>query len=316
MTRRRRLVPVLAAGGASVALALVGCSEPFRALKDPIDVEDEPTDAGTGARVDAAATDPPAPLDPLPPDSGASGRVLAHTSKELYRLEPVSRMLTRIGTFGCLGQGDDMLDIAVDRTGAVFGTSFTGFLTIDPVSAACAFVARGTAYPNSLSFVPVGTADATKEALVGYAFDGAFAVRYVRIDTATGVMTDVGTLNAPAATTEYVSSGDLVGLVNDASRAYLTVRLKPGLPDGGTLPDRLAEIDPATGRLKRILGDTKQQRLYGLGYWAGKGYAFSDDGTIVAIDMLTGVGTPIQPRGITQKLPWYGAGVSTEAPAR
>jgi hypothetical protein len=242
--------------------------------------------------------------------------VLAHTGNELYRLEPVSRLLTRIGTFGCLAQGDQMLDVAIDRTGAVFGTSFRGFLTIDPVSAACAFVARGTDYPNSLSFVPVGTADATKEALVGYAFDGVLAVRYVRIDTVTGVMSDLGTLNAPTAATEYVSSGDLVGLVNDANRAYLTVRLKDGLPDGGTLPDRLAEIDPATGRLMRIVGDTKQQRLYGLGYWAGTGYAFSEDGTIAAIDMLTGVGTPVEPLGITQKLPWFGAGVSTEAPVR
>lgn len=240
--------------------------------------------------------------------------MLAHTGKELYRLEPVGRQLTRIGAFGCLPSTDDMLDIAIDRTGAVFGTSFGGFLTIDPVTAACAFVARGADYPNSLSFVPVGTADATKEALVGYAFDGAFAVRYVRIDTKTGDMNDLGTLNAPAASTEYVSSGDMVALVNDANRAYLTVRLKNGLADGGTLPDRLAEVDPVTGRLKRILGDTQQRRLYGLGYWAGVGYAFSDDGTISALDMLSGVGTPIVPRGVTQKLSWFGAGVSTAAP--
>lgn len=298
-------------------VAFACAPQPFSAGREPIDVEDDVVDAGMRPRPDAGdGTDPDPFVDPLPPDSGASGRVLAHTARELYRLVPETKTLTKIGEFGCLPPNDSMIDLAVDRSGSVYGTTFTGFVTIDPLSAGCSFVAKGQGYPNSLSFVPAGTADATKEALVGYAFDGAFAVRYVRIDTSTGAMTDLGKLNPTNATTQYVSSGDLVGLVNDANRAYLTVRLKDALADGGTLPDRLAEVDPSTGTIKRIVGDTTERQLYGLGYWAGKGYAFSVDGTISVVDMLTGKGTPFQPNGVTQKLLWFGAGVSTQAPAQ
>jgi len=46
-------------------------------------------------------------------------------------------------------------------------------------------------YPNALSFVPAGTADPGKEALVGYAtsIGDSLAVTYVQIDTTTGAMT-------------------------------------------------------------------------------------------------------------------------------
>ena len=308
---RRRLVLAFAAAGPAVLLALACGDDAYKPGKEPLDVADDPVDSG-GPRPlrDSGAPDPP--VTPL--EGGASGRVLAHTSTQLFRLEPEVRRLTLLGAFACLPQGDSMIDIAVDSSGTVFGTSFTGFLSIDPLTAACSFIAKRTDYPNSLSFVPVGTVDAAKEALVGYAFDGPYATRYVRIDTTTGAMTDLGTLNPPAAATEFISSGDLVGLVNDRKRAYLTVRLKSALPDGGAAPDRLAEISPVTGRILRIVGDTLQRNLYGLGYWAGKGYGFADDGTVAEIDMTTGVGTPLSLTGISAKPRWFGAGVSTQAP--
>ncbi len=310
---RRRLLAWILASLASTG-AILACSDAYTG-KDPIYVEDDPADTGTKSRPKAdTGTPDPDPPPPVPIDSGAGGRVLAHTGKQLFRLEPETRRLTLLGTFACLEPNDDVIDIAVDRTGAVYATSFKGFLSVDPLAASCSYIAKGQDYPNSLSFVPVGTVDATKEALVGYAFDPVRPTRYVRIDTVTGAMTTLGNLNPANATTEYVSSGDLVGLIHDANRAYLTVRFKSALPDGGALPDRLAEIDPATGTLKRILGDTKQRNLFGFGYWAGKGYGFADDGTVAEIDMATGAGTPLTLVGVTTKQKWYGAGVSTQAP--
>lgn len=312
MRRRLVLALALAAVGPAALLAVACGDSAYKPGREPLDTTDDETDASTvRPRADTGA-DPDPPVVPL--DGGASGRVLAHTSTQLFRLEPELRRLTLLGAFSCLTQGDQMIDIAVDRTGAVFGTSFTGFLTVDPLTAACTYIEKRTDYPNSLSFVPIGTVDSAKEALVGYAFDGPSATRYVRIDTATGAMTDLGTLNAPGAATEFVSSGDLVGLVNDQNRAYLTVRFKNLLADGGAAPDRLAEVSPATGRILRIVGDTKQRNLYGLGYWAGKGYGFADDGTVAEIDMKTGAGTPLSLSGITAKPRWFGAGVSTQAP--
>ena len=102
-------------------------------------------------------------------------------------------------------------------------------------------------------------------------------------------------------------SGDLIALSTDGNRAYLTVKPVPS----GT--DRLAEIDPRTGTIVRIIGDTGQQELYGLAYWGGKAYGFGGGGGVFALDMGTGGATPVSFAGATGVI-WYGAGVTTAAP--
>jgi hypothetical protein len=86
--------------------------------------------------------------------------------------------------------------------------------------------------------------------------------------------------------------------------------------DGAVGTDLLAEVDSVDGHVKRILGDTKQNNLFGFGYWAGKGYGFSDNGRIVEIDMTNGSSVVL--KTLTgdggAALPWYGAGVTTQAP--
>ncbi len=86
--------------------------------------------------------------------------------------------------------------------------------------------------------------------------------------------------------------------------------------DASTATDLLAEVDPTTGKLKKIIGDTKQTNIFGLGYWAGKGYGFSDNGKIAQIDMATGTASVVKTLTSTDGggIPWYGAGVTTEAP--
>ncbi len=310
----RRAVPLLASVASGAMFFALACDDPYGA-RTGLPVEDDDPVTPVRPRTDAGTEDPDSPV-PLPPDSGAFGRVLAHTGKELFRLEPEAKRLTRLGAFDCLDAGDDVLDLAVDRTGRVFATSYRGFLSVDPLTAACAYKKKASDYPNSLSFVPVGTVDLAEEALVGYAFDGAVAQRYVRIDPGTGTMTTIGNLNPPNPAIEWISSGDLVGLVNDGNRAYLTVRMRTPPPDAGVPSDRLAEINPASGIIKRIIGETGQKNLYGFGYWAGKGYGFSDDGTVAEIDMKTGAGKALSLVGVTTKPRWFGAGVSTEAPAK
>ena len=166
-------------------------------------------------------------------------------------------------------------------------------------------------YPNSLSFVPAGTLDPKKEVLVGYGYREVADRNdnYVKIDTATGSMSVVGELNPPSATERYESSGDLISLANDGNKAYLTV--KPIL--GGT--DRLAEVDPKTGKIVRIIGDTGKSQLYGLTYWSGTAYGFSGDGNAYAIELKTGRATPVAMAGGEGQI-WFGAGVSTRAPTK
>lgn len=248
----------------------------------------------------------------------ASGRVYAHTRDTLYLFEPLAKKLTPIGKFDCITAADSVIDLAVDRSGAMYATTFHKFLTVDPTNAKCTVVkeeAATTYYPNSLSFVPIGTVDATKEALVGYAEDGntGYIENYVRIEPTTGAMTTIGNLNpnGGVAGTYYDVAGDLVALIRDANRAYVIVK-PDAVTDGGAPTDYLAEIDPKTGTIKQIVGPTSQVNTYGFGYWAGKGYGFSADGRLTEIDMSTGKTTNVL--SIDAGGGWYGAGVTTDSP--
>lgn len=284
--------------------------------KLPVGDDDDDDDAG---RTDGS-TGPKEDGGTLPESSSGEGRVYAHTMDTLYLFEPVGRTLKEIGKFSCLEAAEPMIDIAVDRSGNMFGTTFDRFLSVNPLTAQCseiAFASTEIDYPNALSFVPAGTVDPSKEALVGYAgtlSDRNNAINYVRIDTTTGVMTKIGDLNATDAGVQYRSSGDIISLIQDSKRAYMTIHLKNVVSTVGT--DMLAEIDPTNGNIKRVIGDTKENQLYGFGFWAGKGYGFNGSGRVVEIDMNTG--TAIVLKTLTgdggAAVPWYGAGVTTQAP--
>jgi hypothetical protein len=257
--------------------------------------------------------------------------VYAHTADTLYLFDPLAKTLKLIGKLACLkpadpdtGAGADrLLDIALDQYSVMYGTTDRGFVKVDPVDASCSYVRDDALvkYPNSLGFVPTGTVDPTKETLVGYQFDPAAfdeATVYVKIDLATGAVAKVGDLNAPDAPVRYRSSGDLFALIRSGNKAYLTVNQIDD--DAGTPTDSLAEIDPATGRIKAIIGDTKKTKLYGLAQWAGTAYAFSGTGEILEIDMTTGAAKPVTGLVDTADagsgVEWFGAGVTTDSPTK
>jgi hypothetical protein len=320
---RSRFALLLLASAAALA-PLAGLAACGSTTNDPGLQLSTPKDAGK-SKVDAA--DPI--VDPKPDDSGTlpdpvggPGRVYAHTNDTLYLFEPTAGTLKKIGafTFDKAGTESDVIDIAVDRTGNMYGTTFSNFFSIDTSTAKCTWIATTAPlvdFPNSLSFVPAGTADPGKEALVGYASNGDnLAVTYVQIDTTTGVMTTLGDMNSASTGPLYRSSGDIISLIQDQNRTYATVKLQV---DGGAAgTDLLAEVDPTDGHLKRIIGDTKQTNLFGFGYWAGKGYGFSDTGRIVQIDMSNGNSTVLLTLmdDAGAPLPWFGAGVTTQAPIK
>jgi hypothetical protein len=83
--------------------------------------------------------------------------------------------------------------------------------------------------------------------------------------------------------------------------------------------DVLVEIDPKTGLIKLPpIGPTGQTLTYGFAYWAGKGYGFASDGRVTEINMATGSSTivfTLQGDG-GAGIPWFGAGVTTDAPVQ
>jgi hypothetical protein len=320
---RRRLALFILLSSSTALASVAACSSPAT------EADRLPTSPAQEAGSSSGDTTDPTQLDsgitPVPEAStGGPGRVYAHTPDTLYLYEPIGNTLTVVGKFSCIDPTTDardvVTDIAVDRTGLMFGTTFDWTLTIDPITAKCTRLALAGSLdpPNGLSFVPAGTVDPGKEALVGYSspFMVDDAVNYVRIDTTSGDIQDppIGNMNASMTGAQYRCSGDIISIIQDNNSAYATVKL---VTDGGLVgTDLLAEVDPSDGHVKRVIGDTMQNDIYGLGYWAGKGYGFTGSGQILEIDMTNGSSTVVKTLTDDAGVPvaWYGAGVTTQAP--
>ena len=266
---------------------------------------DAPADVSSAT--DLIASDVPSGDHPPPPP----GKVYAHSADTLYLLEPISKQVTVVGIFDATGS---MVDIAIDKTGKMTGSvaiSFNGALggalvTIDPTNAHCQELSRGPNLLTSLTYVPEGTLVANAEALVGYSDD-----QYVRVDPATGALTQIGLLNnAASGGTRWVSSGDVVSIKDGGT--YLTVKAQNGNTDGHG--DRIVEVDPKTGGLVRIIGATGMDDVLGLGYWGGVAYGFTLAGRLIQINLMTGAGTMIPIPNAPSDLMFFGAGTTTVAP--
>ncbi len=278
--------------------------------------------SGAGGASDAsnassgAATPPPSPLDDGGgmtfdassggPDGGgtAVGEVYGHSADTLYELEPFSKAVTVVGKLDCitvvtgvLGPcGDGLWDVAIDKDGNMVGTAMSvgdvvcqnpvgHLVTIDKSTAHCTITKSvpGQKFPNSLTYVPVGTIDAAKETLVGYV-----GADYMQIDPSTGTMTKIGSLDPNTTGKSWYSSGDIVAVAG--GKTYLTAKPDSSATYAGT--DTLLEVDPKTGVALKIVGDTGFAKLWGVGFWAGSVYGFSAAGQLCAIDT-----TPAQAGG-------------------
>lgn len=236
---------------------------------------------GGGGMMDLDAGQPP-----------VTAEVYAHSPDTLYRLDPNTKQMTTVGKMaGCF----TVIDLALDKNGAMFATGFGELYKVDKSTAACTLIANGS-YPNSLSFVPAGTVDPVNEALVGYV-----GTQYVRIDTSTGKVTTIGSLGNGG----YASSGDLVSLIGGAS--YLTV-------NGNGCSDCLVEVNPTTGALVKMIGALNHSSVFGLAYWAGTAYGFDGSGTLFEIDVQTAATMNIPIPNAPSGLVFYGAGSTTAAP--
>ncbi len=223
-----------------------------------------------------------------------AGEVFGHSSNTLYKLEPISKQVTVVGPFqGC----SSVIDLAIDKDSKIIATTFGGLYWIDKTTAKCTEIATG-GYPNSLSFVPAGTLDPNEEALVGYQ-----GSTYIRISTTTGQITQIGSIGSG-----YNSSGDIVSVKGGGT--YLTV-------NGNGCGDCLIQVDPKTGALVKNWGPTGFGAVFGIAFWAGSVYGFTDGGDLFEMTFNNGqlvVSAPIPIPGAPQNLSFWGAGSTTIAP--
>jgi hypothetical protein len=301
------------APSSAFVLCLLGCAS----VKSGAQSSNDAAGNDGPAAIDDARADTSSPADLIsfdfPPSERpppAPGKVYAHSAETLYLLEPISKQVTMVGAFDCIAS---MVDIAIDRDGKMTGSagiSFNGALggalvSIDSSDATCQVLNRGPNLVTSLTYVPAGTLLANAEALVGYADD-----RYLRVDPATGTLTDLGPLNNAAISgTTWVSSGDVVSIKDGGT--YLTVKAVGGGLGGG---DRIVEVDPKTGGIVRVIGPTGMVDVLGLGYWGGIAYGFTIAGSLIQINLTTGAGTVIPIPGAPAELSFLGAGTTTVAP--
>jgi hypothetical protein len=227
------------------------------------------------------------------PDAGNPGRTLvfAHTDADLYRIDPDKLTVTKVGSFSWPASvsGEQMTDIAIDRTGQIVGLSFYNIYSVDPRTAVCTLLAPLTGEFNGLTFIsnaggPEDLVAASREPDAIY-----------RLDAHAGTVKLIGSYG-----TGLTSSGDLVSVRNVGTLATV---VKPGSDT-----DWLAKVDPARG-VATAIGDTGYSKIYGLGFWRNRVYGFSEGGDFLLIDPGTGKATAVAQSGVK----WWGAAVTTDA---
>lgn len=220
--------------------------------------------------------------------------VYAHSGFTLYRIDPDTKAIVTVGGFSGCG-GYQMIDIAMDKDGQIYGTTTQAVARINKQTGACTVLASGGGNPNSLSFVPEGTVFPNSEALVGYSLGD-----YVVIDTQNGTKTKIGELPAG-----YFSSGDLVSIAGVGT--FLTV-------NGNGCSDCILEVDASSGAMIQNLGPVGYPLVYGLAFWKGDLYGFTKGGALFTFDLSSHVTTLVPMPGAPSSLTFNGAGSTTCAP--
>lgn len=280
IARRTGVFVTAAAGVLLTGLALAACAT---STKDAFDPDDPATDGG-GASFSKDSSQP-VPV--------GIGEVFGHSESTLYRVDTITRSVTEVGTFnGC----SNVNDIALDESSSIYASTATELFYVETNTGNCTRISTG-AFPNSLSFVPAGTVESDRETLVG--FQGG---DYVKIDPKSGAVTKIGSIGGG-----LESSGDIVSA--KGGKTYVSVR-GTGCSDS----DCLIEIDPKTGSLARNWGPIGKTQVFGLAFWGGELYAFTNAGELVLLTVDTGK-LEAKPIAITNAPPTFrGAGSTTSAP--
>jgi len=283
-----------------------GDAGPTQGTTDPgTSTGEEPASTTTGVSEETGSTtsstsgdtDDSGPLLDVSPDETGGveiAEVFGHTGTTLFRLDPETLEVDEVGAFtGCGTQA--VVDIALDEESNMFGVRYGALYSIDRHTAECTLIAEGS-YPDSLSFVPEGTVDADREALVGFINE-----RYVRIDTVDGSISDIATL-----ADGLRSSGDVVSVKGGGT--YLTV-FGPGCED----TDCIIEFNPSNGLVLEHYGALPYDQVFGLAFWAGRAYGFSRDGDVFEVEFLADSVTTTE-IPVSANVEFFGAGSTTSAP--
>jgi len=266
----------------AIVLAAIGCGPGTRQSGDD-----------TGGGPDA----PPGPTADAPFVEGDPA-VYANTESALFKVDPDTLAITKVGDFVWSTGSDQMTDIAIDSTGMMIGISFTSVYRVDPDTAVATLLSAGLDGEfNGLSFVPgdeaLGNPEAADVLVATRNLDGAV----FSVDPMTGHTAMIGNMGG------FSSSGDLVSV-----RGFGTAATANGA--GIVAPDQLVRLTPVSFAAQAIGSDTGFIDIWGVAFWKDKIYGFTEGGAFVLIDPATGAATQVTNNGEA----WWGAAVTTRAP--
>lgn len=226
--------------------------------------------------------------------TGETVYVYAHTASTLYRVDPDTLAVQMVGPFQWNAVGSDqMTDIAVDKNGLMIGISYSRVYSVDPTSAKTTLLSSsldGTF--NGLSFVPASMLGQTGDDVL-VAVNNANG-KVMKIDPMTGSATQVGNMGS------YASSGDLVAVAGFGTVQTVT----------GSSSDVLATLAPTSFAATPIGSGTGYGQIWGVAYWKGQVYGFTNGGAFVLINPTTGAAQMVSQTNVN----WWGAAVTTLAP--
>jgi hypothetical protein len=251
--------------------------------------DDDGGDDGGGADANTG------PMTDAPPFVGEPA-VYAHTASTLFKVDPDTLAISRVGDFQWSSGFDQMTDIAIDAQGMMIGISFTSVYRVDPDTAAATLLTSGLAGEfNGLSFVPgdeaLGMPEAADVLVATRNLDGLV----FSVDPMTGQTQQIGNMGGG-----FSSSGDLVSV-----RGFGTAATANGLP-----LDRLVRLTAVTFAAQPVGSDTGNIDIWGVAFWGDRIYGFTEGGAFVLIDPATGAASFVTNNGEA----WWGAAVTTRAP--
>jgi len=276
MTRARLLFFVAVLCAAACGLSKVGTGE---AANDPL--EGGATGADAEANADGASA-----FDADVVDGSALGPpIFATTATDLYRFQPETLAVDRIGPLaGC----NDITDIALDQSGKLYAGG-NGLFVVDTNTGACTSVSNVT-QPFTLAVVPIGALYPANEALV--AFLGA---DYVEVDSGAGTRRTVTQL----AINPYQPSGDVVAEID--AGMYVSV------VDSTCPTDCILQVKPSDGSIMQNWGPSGSKGVVGLAMAKGVLYGFLTSGDIVRFT-FSGANVTSMILPTKSKPVWIGAG--------
>ncbi len=227
------------------------------------------------------------------------GQLYAQTSNTLYRLDVAANAFTLVAKFTFNKNSGSVTDIALDMSGKLYAITNHDIFTCVTASAACTWLAAlpGTGTFNGMTFVPKGTISPVTETLIGIGTDGSW--NQIDVLGASATVKKLGEYGGG-----WLSSGDAFSV--EGIGTYATLK-------GVSKTDSLAKIDPTTGKIISIVGETGVDQLFGLAWWNGVFYGVSNDGNIYTLDTMTGKATIVAGITVPKGVKWWGAGVSTRA---